>query len=164
MARALKESPPKRKKSPPRKVRVRETLKQQAERRIAKLRGRNRAGPVWLARHFERQNGRCAYCGIPMLLPPHRAKPRDRRATLDHIVPLVRGGADSEANTVAACLACNNAKGGDMTAQAFRLSAFCIARKAFAATVPEPKPAKPMKPVIVEVRKRPRPAPQTGPR
>ena len=150
-------------KSPPRKVRVRETLMQQAERRIAKLRGRNRAGPVWLARHFEHQNGRCAYCGIPMLLPPHRAKPRDRRATLDHIVPLVRGGADSEANTVAACDACNGAK-GNMTALAFRLSAFCIARKAFAATVPEPKAAKPMKPLVVIVRKRRRPAPETGAR
>ena len=154
---APNKSPPKRKKSPPRKVRVRETLKQQAERRIAKLRGRNRAGPVWLARNFERQNGRCAYCGIPMLLPPFRIKkPADRRATLDHIVPLVRGGADSEANTVAACDACNGAK-GNMTALAFRLSAFCIARKAFAATVPEPKAAKPMKPLVVIVRKRRRP-------
>jgi len=132
---------------------------QQAERRIAKLRGRNRAGPVWLARHFERQNGRCAYCGIPMLLPPFRIKkPADRRATLDHIVPLVRGGADSEANTVAACDACNGAK-GNMTALAFRLSAFCIERKALAATVPEPKAAKPVKPLVVIVRKRPRPDP-----
>jgi 5-methylcytosine-specific restriction endonuclease McrA len=155
---ALKKSPPKLKKSRPRPRRVRETLKQQAERQVAKLRGRNRAGPIWLARHFERQNGRCAYCGIPMLLPPLRGrKPRDRRATLDHVLPLVRGGADSEANTVAACLACNAAKGGDMTAQAFRLSAFCIARQAFAATVPEPKAATPMKPVIVIVRKRRRP-------
>ena len=154
---ALKKSPPKLKKSRPRTRRVRETLKQQAERQVAKLRGRNRAGPVWLARHFERQNGRCAYCGIPMLLPPFRVKkPGDRRATLDHIVPLVRGGADSEANTVAACDACNAAK-GNMTAQAFRLSAFCIARQALAATIPGRKPG----PVIVEVRKSPRPDPET---
>jgi 5-methylcytosine-specific restriction endonuclease McrA len=156
---ALKKSPPKRKKSPPRRPRVRETLKQQAERQFAKMRGRNRAGPIWLARHFERQNGRCAYCGIPMLLPPLRGrKTRDRRATLDHVLPLMRGGADSEANTVAACDACNGAK-GNMTALAFRMSAFCIARQAFAATVPEPKPKKP---VIVEVRKRPRTETRNG--
>ena len=157
MAPELKKSPPKVKRSPPRKVRVRETLMQQAERQVAKLRGRNRAGPIWLARHFERQNGRCAYCGIPMLLPPLRGrKPRDRQATLDHVLPLVRGGADSEANTVAACLACNAAKGGDMTALAFRLSAFCIARQALAAKVPGRKV---LTPVIVTVRKRPRPDP-----
>lgn len=151
---ALKKSPPKVKKNRPRKVRVRETLKQQAERQFAKLQGRNPAGHIWLGRHFERQNGRCAYCGIPMLLPPLRGrKPRDRRATLDHVLPLARGGADSEANTVAACLACNAAKGGDMTAQAFRLSAFCIARQALAAKVPERKT---LKPVIVTLRKRPR--------
>jgi hypothetical protein len=97
-----------------------------------------------------------------MLLPPLRGrKPKNRRATLDHVLPLVRGGADSEANTVAACLACNAAKGGDMTALAFRLSAFCIARKALAATVPGCKPAKPL---VVIVSKRPRPDPGTGPR
>jgi len=157
---ALKQSPPKRKKSPPRKIRVRETLKQQAERQFAKLQGRNPAGHIWLGRHFERQNGRCAYCGIPMFQSPDRGrKPRDRRATLDHVLPLARGGADSEANTVAACLACNNAKGGDMTALAFRLSEFCIARQALAAKVPGRKT---LTPVIVTLRKRPRPEPEPG--
>lgn len=147
MARGLKTSPPS-------KGRIQQTLNKLVAREVAKIqKERNPAGRNWLVRHVKRQNGRCAYCGIPMLLPPLRGrKPADRRATLDHIVPLVRGGADSEANTVAACLACNNAKGGDMTAQAFRLSAFCIARKAFAATVPERKAA----PIIVKVRKRPR--------
>lgn len=88
-----------------------------------------------------------------------RAKKRqkDCQATLDHVKPLARGGADSEANTVAACVACNTAK-GVMTAPMFRISAFLIARKAYAATVPVPPP--PPKPVThtVVVRKRPRPA------
>jgi hypothetical protein len=137
---------------PPRKGRFQQALKQKVAREIARTVTRNPAGHIWLDRHFERQNGRCAYCGIAMFQSPKKGK-EDRRASLDHVVPLVRGGADSEANTVAACSACNNAKGGAMTAQAFRLSAFCIARKAFAATLPEPKPKKP---VIVEVRKRPR--------
>ncbi len=89
----------------------------------------------WLARHMERQNGRCAYCGIPMFLAPARGK-ADRRATLDHVVPLAKYGPDTEGNTVAACEACNKAK-ADMNAQLFRLSPFCIARKKFAATVPD---------------------------
>ena len=141
---------------PPSKGRVQQSLKQQVARAVARTIVRNPAGHIWLARHVERQNGRCAYCGIPIFLPPERGKD-DRRATLDHVVPLVRGGADSEANTVAACLACNNAKGGDMTAQAFRLSEFCIARKAFAATVPMVPERKPVKPLTVIIRKRRRP-------
>ena len=82
-----------------------------------------------------------------MFLSPRRGK-ADRRATLDHVVPLARGGPDSEANTVAACEACNGAK-ADISAQLYRLSAFCIARKAYAATVPERKTT----PLIVTLRK-----------
>ena len=130
MARGLKTTPPG-------KGRIQQSLKQQAAREIARMRTRNLGHPNWLVRHMEHQNGRCAYCGIPIFLPTDRGK-ADRRATLDHVLPLARNGADSEANTVAACAACNAAK-ADMSAQAFRLSAFCIARKAYAATVPERK-------------------------
>jgi 5-methylcytosine-specific restriction endonuclease McrA len=104
---------------------------------------------AWLVRHMERQNGRCAYCGIPMLLNAHGRKEADRQATLEHVIPLSRHGHDSEENTVAACAACNSAK-AIMTAAAFRMSEFLKARKAHAATVPE----HPRKPVVVEVRKR----------
>ena len=133
--------------TPPSKGRIQQTLKQQAAREIARNRTRNPARHNWLVRHMERQAGRCAYCGIPMFMSPGRGK-ADRRATLDHVVPLTRGGADSEANTVAACEACNAAK-ADISAQLYRLSAFCIARKAYAATIPERKAA----PIIVTVRK-----------
>ena len=45
--------------------------------------------------------GRCHYCG------------RDvgaRRLTLDHVVPLIRGGRSVRANVVPACKDCNSAK------------------------------------------------------
>ncbi|MDE2181712.1 MAG: HNH endonuclease [Alphaproteobacteria bacterium] len=112
-------------------------LKSKVAREVAKVaKHRAPAGYLWLVRHMERQNGRCAYCGI-LMFPPRDHPTSDRRATLDHIVPLMRRGADSEANTVAACAACNSAK-AEMTAQAFRLSAFLRARKAYAATVHAP--------------------------
>ena len=45
-----------------------------------------------------RDEYRCAYCG-------------GRAATVDHVLPRSRGGADAWLNTVAACGPCNNAKG-----------------------------------------------------
>lgn len=62
----------------------------------------------WLPAHLERQDGKCHYCDL--IFDPRDIDPMNR-ATLDHVVPLSRGGEDSEANTVAACLLCNTAKG-----------------------------------------------------
>ena len=45
--------------------------------------------------------GSCHYCGAQV--PP-------AELTLDHIVPLVRGGRSSRGNCVPACKACNSAK------------------------------------------------------
>ena len=45
--------------------------------------------------------GCCHYCGA-------RVAPRE--LTLDHIVPLVRGGRSSKGNCVPACKACNSQK------------------------------------------------------
>lgn len=45
--------------------------------------------------------GRCYYCGGEV--PP-------KELTLDHVVPLVRGGHSTRGNCVPACKACNNAK------------------------------------------------------
>lgn len=47
-----------------------------------------------------RTNGRCAYC------------PSTENLTLDHIVPLCRGGQHAPGNLQAACAACNSSKGG----------------------------------------------------
>ena len=45
--------------------------------------------------------GRCYYCG---------AKVRPADLTMDHIVPLVRGGRSVKGNIVAACKECNSKK------------------------------------------------------
>jgi 5-methylcytosine-specific restriction endonuclease McrA len=52
---------------------------------------------------------RCVYCASPLELA---------FATLDHVVPLARGGAHTPGNLVAACLRCNRLK-GDLLPQEF---------------------------------------------
>lgn len=48
---------------------------------------------------WKRQNKHCAYC-------------TDSADTIDHVVPLVRGGTNYEGNLVPACKSCNSSKGG----------------------------------------------------
>ena len=57
-----------------------------------------RAVPVSRRGVLRRDAHRCAYCG-------------GSAATVDHVVPRSRGGADSWENLVACCLRCNNIKG-----------------------------------------------------
>lgn len=53
----------------------------------------------------------CGYCNIPLaLLPLH-----DR--TVDHLVPLSRGGSRERCNLVAACKACNVIKGDRLVSE-----------------------------------------------
>lgn len=52
----------------------------------------------WLAILAE-ANGHCAYCG------------KEAKLTLDHVIPLSRGGKHSIANVVPACEHCNKSKG-----------------------------------------------------
>jgi 5-methylcytosine-specific restriction protein A len=49
----------------------------------------------------QRDRGRCHYCGKHV--PPSEL-------TMDHIVPLVRGGKTKKGNVVPACKECNNKK------------------------------------------------------
>lgn len=51
-------------------------------------------------RAVTRSGGYCFYCG---------SKPD--RLTVDHIVPLSRGGHDTIGNRIPACLSCNSSKG-----------------------------------------------------
>jgi len=54
--------------------------------------------PTWSKRGvLRRDRYRCAYCG-------------GNAQTVDHLLPLSRGGANTWLNTVAACLRCNNLK------------------------------------------------------
>ena len=66
---------------------------------------------------FERQNGRCHYCGLPMwnkqpteLTAKYRITEGEAsrlRCTAEHLVAKQDGGTDSKDNIVAACQFCN---------------------------------------------------------
>jgi hypothetical protein len=68
-------------------------------------------------RLFSENGGKCAYCKrqteMPSLLPGSH---HDLTATVEHIVPISRGGNMKGENTTLACLFCNNLKAG-MTPQ-----------------------------------------------
>lgn len=70
-----------------------------AEIRREKARARELRASAWWKRRLSRE--RCGYCGRPT--PP-------RELTMDHRVPLVRGGRSVRSNLVPACRACNAAK------------------------------------------------------
>jgi 5-methylcytosine-specific restriction endonuclease McrA len=53
-------------------------------------------------RVYDRDRGRCVYCGDPLAFV---------EATLDHRTPRVLGGKTVDANLVLACDECNKAKG-----------------------------------------------------
>ena len=57
-----------------------------------------RASQWWKRR---RATGICHYCGKKF--PPHAL-------TMDHVVPIARGGKSTKGNVVAACKECNNKK------------------------------------------------------
>lgn len=52
---------------------------------------------------FKRQKGKCYYCGCRMTKKPYLPN----SATVDHVVPLTRGGRNSPDNLVIACQTCN---------------------------------------------------------
>lgn len=61
--------------------------------------GRALRKTAWWQRRV--QKGLCAYCGSQT--PP-------RELTMDHVVPVARGGRSSKGNVVPACKACNTRK------------------------------------------------------
>jgi hypothetical protein len=85
----------------------------------------------WLEAHLKRQKRRCFYCNILMT-----RETADRRPTIDHVVPRSEGGADAIENTVAACYACNAAK-GSMGAIEYKSHPTCLAREKLANTPPD---------------------------
>jgi 5-methylcytosine-specific restriction endonuclease McrA len=70
-----------------------------ADIRREKARARELRQSAWWKRRL--RQGRCGYCGQPT--PP-------AALTMDHRVPLVRGGRSTRGNLVPACKACNSAK------------------------------------------------------
>ena len=69
------------------------------ELRRERARARELRGSQWWKRRIE--TGICHYCGT---------KVGRRALTMDHVVPLGRGGRSIRGNVVPACKACNNLK------------------------------------------------------
>lgn len=57
----------------------------------------------------EQQEGRCYWCNKPMGLADDMTNPH--RATLEHLLPLSKGGRNVQGNQVAAGKSCNLARG-----------------------------------------------------
>ena len=55
---------------------------------------------------YQRQQGSCHYCGCALTKAPRFTN----SATVDHVVPLSRGGSNSPDNLVIACMDCNRRK------------------------------------------------------
>lgn len=64
------------------------------------------------------QGDQCAYCPKQMLFGVREYHPD--KASLDHVVPLSRGGTHTRDNAVLACLECNMSKGDKMLAEWFQ--------------------------------------------
>lgn len=83
-------------------ARWRTYLRQRAERAAAVAYQRSLMTPMLRARVWDRDGGRCQYCGRAL---------HPGAWTLDHKQPLARGGETTLENLVAACEPCNMAKG-----------------------------------------------------
>lgn len=82
--------------------------------RVAKDRERARKKDAFVERVYrnyvyERDGWMCQLCGEP--LARHEKVPHDFAPTLDHIIPLSRGGTHEYANVQAAHFICNSRKG-----------------------------------------------------
>jgi hypothetical protein len=83
------------------------TKRAKARRRalLARVGGTHTAKDIRLL--HEQQGGRCAYCRATLTL----------RYTIDHIVPLARGGSNDPTNLCIACLICNSSKGAKLLSE-----------------------------------------------
>ena len=62
---------------------------------------------------FERDKGRCSYCGREVVRQSYdfvNQKKMGRQACIDHIIPQSRGGSHSAGNLLLACRSCNSRK------------------------------------------------------
>ena len=67
-----------------------------------------------LVKAFQKQRGKCCWCGCQMKLPVVGEKPEPNTATREHMIPKLFGGTHSKANIRAACRKCNNERGARM--------------------------------------------------
>lgn len=62
---------------------------------------------LWL---WTSRNRHCAYCGIMLCLKPGRLN----TLTVDHVIPLAKGGKNKRSNYSPSCAPCNQAKGNSL--------------------------------------------------
>lgn len=72
----------------------------------------NRFGSTKTTEVYNRTNGRCAYCGVK-LQDNATGKEDHDIFTLDHILPISKGGTRDISNLRSCCKRCNNLKGGN---------------------------------------------------
>ena len=66
------------------------------------IKGRPRAADIWRYQSIQRQNGQCAYCGVPIDF---------KNCEMDHIIPRAgQGSTNTRDNLVAVCKPCNSEK------------------------------------------------------
>lgn len=70
-------------------------------------------------------NWRCSYCEIPVYLVPHY---KEELATIDHRMPLSRGGVWKRYNLTCACRGCNEEK-DSMTDDEYRFYKHLIGKR-----------------------------------
>lgn len=82
-------------------------------RRAALARASNLRVLRWRA--VARDGPNCSYCGVPTVVLPYGEIPADfpwhRLRTLDHLIPVSKGGKDVLENLVISCVDCNERKG-----------------------------------------------------
>lgn len=111
---ARDDTPPRMKRflaNPPR--RIREDIV-----KARKLRGARPPMSRFLVKLVREQNGGCHYCHVPITVKQPRG--RQRQATVDHFIPLSRGGTSAKGNLVAACWDCNQRKANKMPDEFWR--------------------------------------------
>jgi 5-methylcytosine-specific restriction endonuclease McrA len=85
-------------------------------RHVVRDRSGQRAERFTSTQLFDRDSWRCQLCGVKVRTYTKKRN-ADDEATIDHIVPLSRGGQHDMANCQCACRRCNTAKGAKMGGQ-----------------------------------------------
>lgn len=91
--------------------RKREVMRECRNRRKHRMRAKQKGGDLFVSRDiFKRDLWRCYLCGVKVKVYATKRNMPDE-ATIDHVVPVSKGGEHSLSNCRCACRECNTAKG-----------------------------------------------------